>query len=321
MYTIRPFENTEQDYAAYVAIKNAAWPDEPTTVELTRHNDNDRNPKYLKQRFIVETDDKQIVATGSVWENAWAYVPGKYGIDFTILPEWKKRAIDAQLYDHMLAFLHQQTLKPTILDAHTREDKTIPRQFWEDRGFKIVQRDNASQIDLQNYDFSRFPDAEKRVLDQGIELLTLTELQKRDTDWQQRYYDLDVEVSHDIPMPDEFTPESIEDFSKMYKHPCFLPDAHFFAVDQGEWVGLSTLWKDLVRTDRLWVGFTGVRRSHRQRGIARVLKLLTFRYTQNYGARYIETDNEENNPMYQLNLALGFTPKPAWLSYRKELGT
>jgi hypothetical protein len=33
----------------------------------------------------------------------------------------------------------------------------------------------------------------------------------------------------------------------------------------------------------------------------------------------IETYNEENNPMYALNLALGFKPQPAWLEFEKRL--
>jgi hypothetical protein len=32
------------------------------------------------------------------------------------------------------------------------------------------------------------------------------------------------------------------------------------------------------------------------------------------------TDNEENNPMYGLNVQLGFMPTRAWLQFRKELG-
>jgi hypothetical protein len=33
----------------------------------------------------------------------------------------------------------------------------------------------------------------------------------------------------------------------------------------------------------------------------------------------IETENEENNPMYDLNLKLGFQPCPAWTNYVKVL--
>ncbi len=60
-------------------------------------------------------------------------------------------------------------------------------------------------------------------------------------------------------------------------------------------------------------------RPYRRRGIATALKLRTIDYAQQHGARSITTGNEENNPMYQINLALGFQPKPAWISYRKQI--
>ncbi len=33
----------------------------------------------------------------------------------------------------------------------------------------------------------------------------------------------------------------------------------------------------------------------------------------------IKTNNEENNPMYALNLALGFKPAPASLAFKKMM--
>ena len=66
-------------------------------------------------------------------------------------------------------------------------------------------------------------------------------------------------------------------------------------------------------------GLTGVLRSHRRRGIATAVKLPTIDFARSVGARYISTDNEENNPMYQLNLKLGFRPMPAWLDFEKHL--
>ncbi|MEM7029773.1 MAG: GNAT family N-acetyltransferase [Chloroflexota bacterium] len=319
MFTIRPFEKTDKDYEGFVAVKNAAWPDEPTTVKIARHNDNDQNPKYLHQRYLVETTDKQIIGEGGTWESQWSYIAGKYNINFDLHPDWQNKGVEQQLYDHILKFLNNRDLKPIILDSFTRADKEPRMQFLESQGFQVIQRENVSVLDVQDYDFGRFPDAHQRVLDQDIELLTLTELRDRDPDWMQKYYDLIIPIDRDIPSPDEQTPQGIEELAKDFKHPCFLPDGHFIAVDNGQWVGLSSLWKDDVRTDRIWVGLTGVLRSHRRRGIAKALKLLTFKYAQARNARYIETGNEENNPMYDLNVQLGFTPKPQWLEYRNNL--
>jgi hypothetical protein len=42
-------------------------------------------------------------------------------------------------------------------------------------------------------------------------------------------------------------------------------------------------------------------------------------FAQEIGAKFIETNNEEHNPMYQLNLQLGFQPQPADLDMEKVL--
>jgi GNAT superfamily N-acetyltransferase len=84
-------------------------------------------------------------------------------------------------------------------------------------------------------------------------------------------------------------------------------------------VGMSNLWVNDTTYARLDTGLTGVVRSHRRRGIATALKLRTIAYAQQRGARTIEAGNEEHSPMYQLNLRLGFCPRPAWVSYRAQV--
>ncbi len=320
MYTIREFDySAESDYEGYVAVHNAEWPDDPTTIDLRKHRDSTRNPKFLYQCYMVEDADKRIVAHGETWESSWSHVPGKYGVHFTVDPTFANRGIEQKLYDHLLDFLNKRDLKPKILHNYVREDKSDCIRFWKERGFKVVQRENVSSLTVTDYDYSPYEGLEERVTSTGIRFATLPELQAEDPDWMQKMYDLILPIDQDIPEPDAPTPQGLEEFAKNFTHPLFLADANFFALDGDQWVGLSVLWKDAVRTDKLHVGLTGVLRSHRRRGIATALKLQTFKYAQRYGAETIETENEENNPMYRLNVALGFRPLPAWLSFRKEL--
>ena len=37
------------------------------------------------------------------------------------------------------------------------------------------------------------------------------------------------------------------------------------------------------------------------------------------GIKTIEADNEENNPMFKLNLQLGFKPQRAYLDFQKKI--
>jgi GNAT superfamily N-acetyltransferase len=84
-------------------------------------------------------------------------------------------------------------------------------------------------------------------------------------------------------------------------------------------VALSELWSSQADLKKLFTGLTGVLRSHRRRGLATAVKVRAICFAQRYGATILETDNEENNPMFQLNLQLGFQPQPALIEFKKKM--
>lgn len=96
-------------------------------------------------------------------------------------------------------------------------------------------------------------------------------------------------------------------------------DSAFFALDRDSTsVGQRTLNIPNAKSTTASVGMTGVVRSHRRRGIATALKVLTLQFAQAAGIEWIETSNEEHNPMLQLNIQLGFEPAAAWLDFEKR---
>ena len=68
-----------------------------------------------------------------------------------------------------------------------------------------------------------------------------------------------------------------------------------------------------------WTGSLGVLREFRREGIATALKIKAIEILLKKGVTEIRTDNEENNPMYKINVALGFEPVPFSLDYSKEI--
>jgi GNAT superfamily N-acetyltransferase len=118
-----------------------------------------------------------------------------------------------------------------------------------------------------------------------------------------------------VPTPESAVKRSFENFEKAYfSSPGFMADSFFVALDNGEFVGMTALRKSLADERKLLTGLTGVVRSHRRRGIATALKVRAIEFATQYGAEIIETGNEENNPMFDINLMLGFKPRPAWYS-------
>ncbi len=317
MFTIREFDQSEQDYTAAIAVQNAAWPDEPSTVAGWKYRHKTHNPQFLSQLLLVEAEGK-VVAYGSYTEPSWSYRPGKYALNIVVHPDYRNQGIGTLLYDHMLGVLASRKLPPTMLISKTREDMAASLRFLQKHGFQSVMRFPTSRLDVASFDASRFAHTLESVKAAGIELHSVAELATVDPDYQHKIYELDWQCTLDEPTSDIPTKPTFAEYSKfVFDHPRFIPAAYFIAVDQGDYVGLSELSRDLAQPDQLHTGFTAVARSHRRRGIATALKTCAIAYAQQHGYVSITTGNEEHNPMYAINLVLGFTPQPAWLDFQK----
>jgi hypothetical protein len=82
---------------------------------------------------------------------------------------------------------------------------------------------------------------------------------------------------------------------------------------------MSILWPDDNNPRKLNTGWTGVERTHRQRGVATAMKVVGIDYARRQGVAEIHTDNHEDNVMYQINLKMGYRPLPAYIGYKKQV--
>ena len=118
----------------------------------------------------------------------------------------------------------------------------------------------------------------------------------------------------------EFVPRPFEQHAQsIFEDPGFLPQAWLVAYDGDTAVAMVNLFKSADTIEVLETDLTGVRRDYRRRGLATTLKNQVIEIAKGLGARQIHTWNEENNPMYQLNLRLGFQPQPADIDWQKKV--
>lgn len=318
MIRIRPFDGSDADFEAIVAVANAVWPDEPVNVEMLRHWESTRDPKYYFRRILAEMDG-EVVASATYGDSRWAHVPGKTRIMIQVRPDDQRRGVGTALYDHIVEAVSHRDPAPTQYTSSAREDHEGSIRFLESRGFEVIMRDRASVLRLDDFDPSRFADALARVEEQGISVRSMPGIQAEDPEWRRRFFDLSWEIERDVPCDDPPTRQSDETYEKELNGPGFLPEACLIAMDGDRWVGLSMLWKIPSEPDKLYTALTGVSRSHRRRGIATALKARCLGVAKELGYRRVGTDNEEKNPMYELNVALGFRPKPGWMHFKKFL--
>ncbi len=316
---IRPFTPTNQDYTAVVAIDNAVWTGEDNTVEEWRHWDSTRDKQYRYRRFVVEADGR-IAGYGSCGDRHWAFAPGKFYVELAVLPAARQQGLGSALYHRLMQQIDEWQPETISITSFTREDFPGGIHFLETRGFARAMRMPRSRLDVTAFDPAPFAAKVQRVRAAGIVLNTMAHHMAHTPDWLHRWYDVQNELIQDVPYHDEFTPPTFETFqNRINGHPRLLPEALIVAQDGDRWVGMSGLWLNQGNPQKLETGLTGVVRSHRRMGIATAMKVAAICFAQERGVTEIDTDNEENNPMYQINMQLGFKPLPAYLDYLKEM--
>jgi GNAT superfamily N-acetyltransferase len=308
---------SDADYEATAEIWTSNWPENPKTAEMYRISTEALAPGCLLARLIAE-DDGGIVGTGYFREESDNVADGKFLVYAQVRPGRTGLGVGATLFDALVERLGEHD--PQVLSSFTREDNLVAVTFLEKRGFHVSLREQDSELDLSTWDASEFEDTERSVRESGIVILSAAELAEADPDWKLKSWELHGEIIPDVPDDDLLTNEPYEQFAKSFEHPDFIPEGYFIALDGDRWVGMSSVWDRRVKPRTFYTRLTGVVRSHRRRGIATALKVRAHEFARSMRAATVETDNEENNPMYDLNLKLGFRPTKAWLQFRKELG-
>ena len=313
---IRPFDYSDQDYETAVELNNLVWPERYETAEEQKLWDQERPKEYLNERLLAEVDGRPVAEAG-YGETFWSYEPGKYWLSIAVHPDHQRRGIGSTLYDHIMVCLSDRPVRK--LAAWTRDKPAGGVHFLERRGFQEVMRYPVSELDLTTFDLAPFAEKVQQVeADPRLEIKTLAQLLAEDPDCKPKLYDAAWEWMEDVPSPGPRTRPSYEFWEKRtFGNPRLLSAAWFLAVEDGRYVGISYL-RPSVPGD-MHTGLTAVSRSHRRRGLATALKVKAITYAQAQGCRRIITDNEENNPMYELNLQLGFRPLLNFMDFEKEL--
>ena len=318
MADIRPFDWSDEDYGVIIDIHNAIFPDELDLPELLKHRDEARDQNYMLERVVLEVDGDP-VGSSSFGESMWTPMPGKFWIYVQVHPDHQRRGYGKAIYDHVAGALSEK--EPTIFDSWTREDKADAVSFLTKRGYEQVMRGQNSRLTLAEFDASKLADVVERVRDSGVRIVPLTQLKEEDADWRKKLWELEWVLSLDVPEIDEPKKREFEVYCRQtFEKPSFFPEGFFVALDGDEYVGVSMLELNLAEPTKLQTDLTGVIRSHRRKGIATALKVHALSKAQTTGAEYLDTDNEEKNPMYTLNVKLGFKPVAGWLHMRKTTG-
>lgn len=317
------FEPGEAGYAGLARLLTSVWPEQPSSAAWLGRCDAERDPHRAFRREVVIREDAagEQVAMAEIGAARWSDDPGRFELQVHVHPAHQGRGIGAELYHRAVAWASGRA---SSLVAETREDRPVAVGFLERRGFRLADRLPVSELDPGRFDPGPFAEAVRRVEASGVVLTTLAGVGALDR-LLPSLWALQHEVQRDVPGEGDRAMPRFESWRRSYvDNPDFLPEAHGVALDREDVVGMTTLWASQATEAILYTGFTGVRRSHRRRGIATALKVRSLAWasrlrTADGRAPVVRTGNHEANPMLALNLRLGFREGPAMFRFVKEM--
>lgn len=327
MIAIRPFDFSDADYQKRVEIFNATNP-VPASVAFERRFDETSliNPGRAHYAALAEATDPpgKVVGQGRYYEAFFDGDPHKYLISIDVLPALEAEGVRGELYDHLID--HLLPSHPRKLEAMTWEDRPQIIAFLREKGYHEVQRQHESVLDTADFDPQAFAGLLERVAADDIAIRTYGELRDSDPDLYPKLYALEEQLLRDVPWHEEelhMTPFD-EWLIQFDDNPDLLQDAYVVALDGDAYVGMSALWASQATDSLLFTALTGVLPDYRRQGIATALKARAItagkrRVDAQGRPPLIRTSNEINNPMYQINVNLGFKPAPDLIVFLKTL--
>ncbi len=305
-------ERFDGEFGACVEIHNACWPNYRNTEAVARAWDAVR-PEGCFYRRLMAWEGTRLLGFGQVGHQVEALHERQFYVSVDVRPEARGRGVGGGLYEALLAQL--SAFEVGLLKAETLENHERAREMLVRRGFELVLREPVSRVQVAEVALERFAERVGRAA-KAVRIITRAAFLAEDPEHaMRRYWALHMETRKDMPRVGTATEVPFEAFMRRMEIPGLNAEASFVALDGELLVGCTELVMPPADPSALRVAYTGVLRSHRRRGIAMALKVRALEFALEVGAQTIQTDNEENNPMYQINLKLGFVPQPAWLCY------
>lgn len=312
----QPVEHASQ-WATAAELANTMRPEGPYTgPQLELYADEIPADKFSSRHLALH--DGEAVAYVRMIQNFWFADQTRCNATAFTPPGPKRIAILTSCLEFMNALGKANGM--TILSPYVRSDDKDVINFYESRGFEKGQVNPVSALDLNNFSFEAYQHRVRAIGDLGYELVTVREFAARfPKDWIRQLYDFDMELSRDVPMSQPFTGIPFEMFEKMTLSRATNLDAYWVALKDGIVAGQSQINPNMADPTMAGTGLTGVRRQFRRQGLATALKATAIQWAYDAGIRTIFTDNEENNPMYQLNLDLGYRRVRDMISYSRAV--
>ena len=238
-------------------------------------------------------------------------------------PQYNGNGYRQILYERMLEDIKAFDCNKLYADVYEHPNYEEYKQLLIRNKFYIGMKIRESSLNLQDLDLKEYTSLLDKLDADGIQFYDAKNEMQDFSDHYKKLEELGWIYSQDFPMPEGIA-HTREPFEQFMKYQKLFEEKRYgiqiVAVDGDAYVG-STDIDIYPKSDpyKAWTGSLGVLREYRRKGIATALKIKAFETLRAKGVKQVRTDNEENNPMYKINVALGFTPEPYCYDYQRDI--
>ena len=240
-----------------------------------------------------------------------------------INPEFNTQTTRELLYNRMLEEIATFNCNKILTGIYEHPNYDLVKHFLIDNKFQLVQTNREYSCDITKINIEKYQPLIKKLELEGIRFYDSRDELKKFPDHYIKLENLIWNYSKDFPIPEgiEHTRMPFEQAMKMqidFEENIY--GTEIIAVYDGKYIGSTDIEVYYnAEPNKGWTGGLGVLKEFRRKGIATALKIKAIESLLQKGVTDLRTDNEENNPMYKINVALGFQPVPFSLEYMKEI--
>ena len=258
--------------------------------------------------WLLADEDEEPVGAGFA-VTGWHTPPHRGIANALVRPSARGRGIGDRLRGELERWSAERGI--TELDAPISEEDDGTIAWAAARGYEEAGRNSRMVLDLTAIE------APEVSPPPGIEIVTWAER----PELAEGLWEVALEASPDIPGEEETDVGPLEEWlERDMRGSGDRPEAVFVAVEDGEVLGYAKLAFSEETAERAYHDLTGVKRAHRGRGIAAVLKAAQIAWAKEQGYSTLQTSNEVRNaPIRHLNQKHGYVLEPGVVIVRRTI--
>ena len=325
MIQIKNFNETDEEFKELARIDNLVNHDSISHPDDDKREWNIRDKNIIRNRLLLYKDNTLIgvlyYSQGRAENSKTAF----YTLNLD--PDYDNQGFRKLLFDKLLIEVKAFNCNLVHTSIYEHPNYSEHKKLLVKEGFKLVQTNREYSCDIRKIDIKKYRNLIRKLEKNGIKFYDSKEEMvnnhKKFPNHFKKLENLEWLLEKDIPIPDgiKHTRMPFDHWQKVCLD--FYNNSYgvdIVAVKNKEYIG-STYLEVYPKAEphKAWTGHLGVVRKFRRQGIATALKIKAIEKLLHKGVTEVRTDNEENNPMYKINIELGFEPVPFSYDYSKEL--